>query len=36
MQESDAVHLVCYMELEDPGACVLDGTITSSGIIMIV
>ena len=23
MQESDAIHLVCYMELEDSRACVL-------------
>ena len=26
MQESDAIHLVCYMVLEYSGACVLHGT----------
>ena len=26
MQESDAIHLVCYMVLEYSGACVLYGT----------
>ena len=33
MQESDAIHLVCYMVLEYFGACVIHGAIISSGII---